>query len=343
MNVTSQQEARKIRNTISFCYLCGNALSRPITAEHIVPKSVLSPVNDSQDIWSPILNVHEQCDQEGKRFEDFLIRTLLGIPNGLSEKTSDIIGNLDSVLKNETVTHALRENPEILATFAANLFQEEQDLNLKEFLQGIKDRISDSNLISSIDSALKDIQPSSSDYIETILKKGHFKNLNLQETTYNNEKAFSGLRTIEKGMTKWFQGLYSFLYGLPIAVDEISIHFPVKSATTDISLEEFDRIKARIYLQIVCGQKNSSIDSIHCRAFGLSFFIAWLQGTDESPWIAAASLSLPLLEEFSKLQYPEGLPVLGMIRQNRKPQNASFLSESQFLSFLESTGLFLKE
>lgn len=66
--ISTQSKAQRCRSQVSFCYLCGEALagSGQTIREHIVPKAVLGGAS-SLAAWTPVLDVHQTCERDGKR------------------------------------------------------------------------------------------------------------------------------------------------------------------------------------------------------------------------------------------------------------------------------------
>jgi hypothetical protein len=76
---------RDTRQSISFCYLCGEGLPssgkkgcrEQIIGEHVIPRNLLGDVPEKQaGTWAVKLNVHRQCEQLGKQHVDHWLKLL---------------------------------------------------------------------------------------------------------------------------------------------------------------------------------------------------------------------------------------------------------------------------
>ena len=81
--ILSQKKMRDTRQSIAFCYLCGDDLpphgkhchKRQVVGEHVIPRILLGDVPKNQtDIWAVELDVHRHCEQQLKQHTDHWLK-----------------------------------------------------------------------------------------------------------------------------------------------------------------------------------------------------------------------------------------------------------------------------
>lgn len=84
------------RDKIEICYLCGEPLCDPTSADHVPPKQLFArSLRRAQHLQFDTLPVHDACNQAYKRDEEYFVHTLM--PFGLGSVAGQAV--YDDVLK----------------------------------------------------------------------------------------------------------------------------------------------------------------------------------------------------------------------------------------------------
>jgi len=75
--------AQTAKAEIAICYLCGDPLSDPTSADHVPPKQFFArAIRRAQQLQLDTLPVHDSCNQAFKRDEEYFVHTLMPFARG---------------------------------------------------------------------------------------------------------------------------------------------------------------------------------------------------------------------------------------------------------------------
>jgi hypothetical protein len=226
IRVTTQTEAQAIRRTVQFCYLCGEALpelrrQKTVSTEHVLPRALLPEATPGS--WPIVLDVHRNCEIDGKRESDSWIKLYRDFTRSTNDKAQQLRTAWDAFCALDAYSNAMRSSCVSVQTsfrkwIAACAAPDIADFS-KAWIHHLRTvPISTSDIESQrlrnrcITLVSELFDPAAA------LSRGHYRNTPFQLETIQPLdmvaplQALSGGENIAEGVWNWVRGMHSFLY-----------------------------------------------------------------------------------------------------------------------------------
>ncbi len=355
IRIRTQEEAARIRRSLTFCYICGEPLpdenkrTRASTAkEHVIPRALLGkppPVG----AWPVVLDVHKQCERLVKRQRDSWLALYARFDADPLPKIVELKRNWIALTGSQAYRTAVKDphlGKRMYQTFLewVTAMTVDFEASCDSWIRHLKmlDLRSEPELHSLRDRCISLIVDVFYGPTQQ-LKKLHYRSspLKIELVGPPGEdgpvEALAGLQQLARGVWLWIGGLHALLYREPVRF--ISIPFclppvPVFGATLERSLDVMAQHTVIIRRVLEIAEHSERWDTVCAWGGRLEYRCTWFSVPEMRDCARCYwKLSLPSVHEDRRVSTFPGVSWYGVYELKSAPRNASTVGHEEFNSY----------